>query len=147
MTTHATSLLLTSVLLAVAAATFPPRLALARDDVPPELQDKSNPIALDKRQVRYFTRQYKGKCARCHGRDGNGTGKEGSDQEFPPANFTDADYMNSRSDGQLFYQIKMGGGERCAMPAFGPDSDHGWSEEKIWQMVSFVRRFSGHFDP
>jgi hypothetical protein len=28
------------------------------------------------------------------------------------------------------------------MPAFGPTSDAGWSEEKIWYMVEFVRRFS-----
>ena len=27
--------------------------------------------------------------------------------------------MSARTDGQLFYQILMGGGERCAMPAFG----------------------------
>ena len=36
----------------------------------------------------------------------------------------------------------MGGGERCAMPAYGPESDHGWNEEKIWSMVRFVRRFA-----
>jgi hypothetical protein len=63
------------------------------------------------------------------------------EQAAPPANFTDAAYMKTRTDGQLFYQIFMGGGDRCAMPAFGPESDHAWTEEKIWHMVAFVRRF------
>ncbi len=50
--------------------------------------------------------------------------------------------MATRTDGQLFYQILMGGGQRSAMPAFGPESDVGWSEEKIWLMVLYVRKFS-----
>lgn len=27
------------------------------------------------------------------------------------------------------------------MPAFGPESDHAWTEDKIWHMVAFVRTF------
>jgi hypothetical protein len=50
--------------------------------------------------------------------------------------------MKGRTDGQLFYQILMGGGERCAMPAFGPESAHAWNDEKIWRMVAFVRLFA-----
>jgi len=116
--------------------------AAARDDVPPDVKARSNPVELDEQEVSYYQRQYKGKCARCHGLDGGGRGSEAGDQAVPPANFKDAAYMQSRSDGQLFYQISMGGGDRCAMPAFGPESDHAWSEEKIWHMVAFVRRFA-----
>jgi len=47
-----------------------------------------------------------------------------------------------RRDGELFYQILVGGGDRCAMPAYGPESDHGWSELKIWHMVAYIRHFS-----
>jgi hypothetical protein len=50
--------------------------------------------------------------------------------------------MKTRSDGQLFYQILMGGGDRSAMPAMGPGSDAGWPEERIWKMVRYVRRFA-----
>jgi hypothetical protein len=50
--------------------------------------------------------------------------------------------MANSSDGELFYRIATGYGERCAMPAFGPESDHGWKEDKIWHMVAFIRRFS-----
>ncbi len=68
--------------------------------------------------------------------------EEAAEQAVPPANFTDSAYLSSRTDGQLFYQILMGGGERCAMPAYGPESSHGWTEEKVWRMVAFVRRFA-----
>ena len=60
----------------------------------------------------------------------------------PAADFSDAATMSTRSDGQLFYQILMGGGERCAMPAFGPESAHAWSEDKSWRMVAFARLFA-----
>jgi mono/diheme cytochrome c family protein len=113
-----------------------------RDDVPPEIAARKNPVSLPEGKVRYYARQYRAKCARCHGADGNGGGDEAKDQAVPPRNFTDSTYMNTRTDGQLFYQILVGGGERCAMPAFGPGSDHSWSEEKIWYMVDYVRRFS-----
>ncbi|MBW2542017.1 MAG: c-type cytochrome [Deltaproteobacteria bacterium] len=116
----------------------------ARDDVPEEVKSRPNPVTLEESEIRYYERQFKGKCSRCHGIDGTGKGSdaEASDQIVKPANFTDAKYMASRTDGQLFYQILKGGGDRCAMPAFGPGSDHAWTEDKIWHMVAFVRRFA-----
>jgi len=116
----------------------------ARDDVPDDVKSMKNPVKLEESDIRYYERQFKGKCSRCHGLDGTGTGVDAVVAEglARPANFTDAEFMASRTDGQLFYQILMGGGERCAMPAFGPDSDQAWTEDKIWHMVAFVRRFS-----
>jgi mono/diheme cytochrome c family protein len=120
-----------------------PSFATARDDVPEEIASQTNHVTnLTPRDIRYYEKQFKAKCARCHGLDGSGGGEDSSAQAVPPADFTDAGYMSTRSDGQLFYQILMGGGEQCAMPAFGPGSDHGWGENKIWYMVAFVRRFS-----
>jgi len=118
-----------------------PAFVLARSDVPDEIASTANPETLDGDEVRYYARQYRAKCARCHGADGSGSGEEAAEQAVPPADFTDAKFMASRTDGQFFYQILMGGGERCAMPAFGPGSAQAWSEEKIWHMVAFVRRF------
>lgn len=121
----------------------------ARDDVPGDVKSMKNPVKLEESEIRYYERQFKGKCSRCHGLDGTGTGVDAAatDGLARPANFTDAKFMASRTDGQLFYQILMGGGERCAMPAFGPESDHAWTEDKIWHMVAFVRRFSEASQP
>jgi mono/diheme cytochrome c family protein len=129
--------------LACCVAAVVPACATARDDVPEDVARQSNPVGdLDDREVRYYGKQFRTKCARCHGSDGRGGGEDAQKQDVPPADLTDASAMNSRSDGQLFYQILVGGGEACAMPAFGPTSDHGWSEDKIWHMVAFVRRFA-----
>jgi mono/diheme cytochrome c family protein len=120
-----------------------PRSASARDDVPEEIARRKSPVTLEETELRYYKRQFKGKCARCHGRDGDGKGGEPPAPPLvAPADFTDAHYMATRTDGQLFYQILNGGGERCAMPAFGPESDHAWNEEKIWHMVAYVRLFA-----
>lgn len=130
--------------LSIGISCFPPYPALARDDIPEEIKAARNPAVLEEGEVRYYQRQFKGKCSRCHGIDGKGKGAAATTASdlAPPANFTDIDYMKSRTDGQLYYQILMGGGERCAMPAFGPESDHAWTEDKIWHMVAFIRRFS-----
>jgi len=121
----------------------------ARDDIPADVKEMKNPVTLAESDIRYYQRQFKGKCARCHGIDGTGAGVDAAASEglVRPANFTDARYMASRTDGELFYQILMGGGERCAMPAFGPTSDQAWSEDKIWHMVAFVRRFANPTSP
>jgi mono/diheme cytochrome c family protein len=134
--------------LAACAIAAIPACAKARDDVPDDVARQSNPVGeLDAREVRYYAKQFRTKCARCHGADGSGGGEDAQNQEVPPADLTDASTMSSRSDGQLFYQILMGGGESCAMPAFGPTSDHGWDEDKIWHMVAFVRRFAAPEEP
>jgi len=121
---------------------FAASVASARDDTPVEISSKSNPVELEETELRYYKRQWKGKCSRCHGMDGKGGGKNAAAQRVPPTNFTDASHMQTRTDGQLFYQILMGGGDRCAMPAFGPESDYAWNEDKIWHLVAYVRRFA-----
>lgn len=127
----------------LATALLLPNGAWARDDVPDDIAGQRNPVtSLAPDEIKYFARQFRAQCARCHGERGDGGGEEAAAQEVPPANFTDAAYMGTRSDGQLFFQIRQGGGDRCAMPAFGPKSDYGWSEDKIWRIVAFVRRFA-----
>ena len=68
--------------LAVASASFVPWAASARDDAPPEIAARKNPVTeLSDRDVRYMARQFKGKCARCHGLDGSGGDAAARDQQ------------------------------------------------------------------
>lgn len=133
---------LAPIVLIAAGCLIAPAELPGREDTPPEIAEKKNPVSLPEGKVRYYARQFKAKCARCHGIDGDGGGDEAKEQAVPPRDFTDSAYMSSRTDGQLFYQILEGGGDRCAMPAFGPGTDHNWDEEKIWYMVDYVRRFA-----
>ena len=112
------------------------------DEVPAAFAGLKNQAVLSDKDVAYYAKQFDKKCARCHGEQGNGGGDEAKDQKFPPANFTDRHFMDNCSDGQLFYQIMKGGEDKSAMPAFGPESDAGWPEEKVWSMVAFIRRFA-----
>ena len=124
-----------------------PNEARARNDVPDEIAALSNPVELEESELSYYQRQFKGKCSRCHGQDGTGTGEQAAAQSVPPADLTDAAYMKTRTDGQLFYQILMGGAEDSPMPAFGPRSDQGWSEDKVWHLVAYVRLFAAEEEP
>ncbi|MBC8258774.1 MAG: cytochrome c [SAR324 cluster bacterium] len=116
--------------------------AAAGEAVPLEYRNLKNPLVLTQKRRTYIAKQYQTKCARCHGENGEGGVKSLEALEVAPANFTDVTFMNNRTDGQLYYQIEQGGEERSAMPAFGPDSDHGWSEKKIWEMVAYIRRLA-----
>ena len=117
---------------------------IVADEVPDDYKNMTNPITLSESDVQYWDRQYQAQCSRCHGETGKGDGEAADLEEgsVRPANFTDVAYMNSKTDGELFYQIEMGGEELSAMPEFGPDSGAGWDEMKIWSMVAFIRRFA-----
>jgi len=54
---------------------------------------------------------YMGYCLPCHGMEGKGDGPlaESLEDGVMPRNFTDAEYMSSRSDEELFKVIKFGG--------------------------------------
>jgi mono/diheme cytochrome c family protein len=119
-----------------------PAVSAACDPVPADYSQMKNPVTLTEDKVTYYRKQFRTKCARCHGKKGNGGGEEASDQKVKPVNFTDVAFMSKCADGQLYYQIENGGEEKSAMPAFGPESDHGWSETKVWHMVAFIRRFA-----
>ncbi len=117
-----------------------PALLFAENDVPTEYMKLKNPLVLSESRTKYFAKQFLTKCARCHGELGNGTTE--AEMEVRPADLTDTNFMKSRTDGELFYQIEKGGEERSAMPAFGEDSDHGWSDQKIWGMVAYLRQLA-----
>jgi mono/diheme cytochrome c family protein len=82
---------------------------------------------------------YMGYCLPCHGMEGKGDGPLSDGiGDVRPRNFSDAEYMSSRSDEELFNVIKNGGksaGFSDAMPDWGynfPDAD-------IRAIVQYIR--------
>ncbi|MBF0351266.1 MAG: cytochrome c [SAR324 cluster bacterium] len=108
-------------------------------DAPEKYMRMINPEILTAEKLSYYQNQFLTKCARCHGEKGDGVGQDSGLMGVPMPNFSDPEFMKQIMDGEIYYQIENGGEDKSAMPAFGLDSAQGWSEEKIWNMVAYVR--------
>ena len=81
---------------------------------------------------------YQWYCAQCHGIEGKGDGINAKFLTVPPRNHTKAEYLETRTDKQLFEAIKFGGlsvGRAPCMPAWG----HTIDEKTIHQLVLYIR--------
>ena len=72
-------------------------------------------------------------CAMCHGEKGDGKGMMGAALVPPPRNFTCNAMMKDIEDGQLFWIVKKGS------PGTGMMSFSGLSDDKVWQLVYYIR--------
>jgi mono/diheme cytochrome c family protein len=111
-------------------------------DAPPEYLEMVNPInyeEVDEAFLKKTGKLYKRKCSKCHGEDGDGQGSKAEFFIIKPAAFSTPGYLDKRKDGQLFW-IMMNGSEGTEMEPVGPYSDVGLSEERIWQLIAYVRR-------
>ena len=81
---------------------------------------------------------YKEYCVQCHGVEGKGNGINAKFLTVPPRNHTKAQYLETRSDEQLFEAIKFGGlsvGRAPCMPAW----EHTLDDGIIQSMVQYIR--------
>ncbi len=102
-----------------------PSSAMHAKTVHPEVTDKTRET-------------YQRYCTQCHGNEGKGDGVNAKFLTVPPRNHTKADYLESRTDQQLFDAIKLGGlvvGRAPCMPAWG----HTLDEKMIRSLVGFIR--------
>ena len=94
---------------------------------------------MDVSTVQEKTRQvYQRYCAQCHGVKGHGDGINAPYLVVPPRDHTKSDYLETRSDQQLFDAIKLGGlavGRAPCMPAW----EHTFESETIRSLVSYIR--------
>jgi len=95
--------------------------------------------AADASSVTEETRQiYQRYCAQCHGVKGHGDGINAPYLVVPPRDHTKGDYLETRSDQQLFDVIKLGGlavGRAPCMPAWG----YTFENKTIHSLVSYIR--------
>jgi cytochrome c oxidase cbb3-type subunit III len=81
---------------------------------------------------------YQWYCTQCHGIKGKGDGVNAKFLTVPPRNHTKAEYLETRTDEQLFEAIKFGGlsvGRAPCMPAWG----HTISDDVIESLVQYIR--------
>ena len=94
---------------------------------------------IDVSSVTEKTRQvYRRYCAQCHGVKGHGDGINAPYLVVPPRDHTKSDYLETRSDQQLFDAIKVGGlaiGRAPCMPAW----EHTFENETIRSLVNYIR--------
>jgi hypothetical protein len=85
------------------------------------------------------TRQiYQRYCAQCHGVKGHGDGINAQYLVVPPRDHTKSDYLEIRTDQQLFNAIKLGGlavGRAPCMPAW----EHTFEDKIIHSLVNYIR--------
>lgn len=103
--------------------------------VPDAAKQVRNPLKPSQFNFSLARDLYLDKCAECHGETGKGDGSQARMYDPLPSNFTDAQHINSVSDGELFYKISEG---HRPMPSFRKRL----SEEQRWQLVLFLRTFA-----
>jgi len=131
---HVVLLALLSLTFALWAQTDQPP-AKGDDKVPAEAAAKANPVKPTAESLAKGKKMYAIDCAMCHGNNGDGKGDIGGDYKSMP-DFTKADAMKNRTDGELFYVTRNGKGTDM------PPEDNRAKDDDVWNMVNYVRSFA-----
>ena len=114
------------------ASTLKPPLQQEVRVAPPAPQPQRVKVTENTRET------YQWYCTQCHGIEGKGNGINAKLLTVPPRNHTKADYLETRTDEQLFEAIKFGGlsvGRAPCMPAW----EHTLDESTIHSLVQYIR--------
>lgn len=107
-------------------------------DTPHEYEDLVNPVSGDSEAIAAGEALFLSSCATCHGETGMGDGEAAAGLDPKPAPLADAGMLADLTDGYLYWRIEQGGAMdpfNSAMPAWG----EAFSEDQIWQLVTFIR--------
>ena len=97
---------------------------------------RKNPIKFTEVSVTRGKKIFGTQCALCHGDKGDGKGDVAADMKLTVPNFTQADTLKDRTDGELFAIIGTG---TNTMPAQGGRL----SDDHRWNLVNYMRSLSG----
>jgi mono/diheme cytochrome c family protein len=100
--------------------------------IPAGAEKDVNPVKADAGVLKQGKSLFDANCARCHGPEGKGDGKE-SDPQNPAADLTDPFRADLNPDGVVFHRIASG--KPPIMPAFKSQL----SEQQIWTLVAYVK--------
>jgi mono/diheme cytochrome c family protein len=100
--------------------------------IPAGAEKDVNPVKPGPAALKQGKSIFDARCARCHGPEGKGDGKE-SDPSSPAADLTDAFRADLNPDGVMFHRIASG--KPPVMPAFKSQL----SPEEIWTVVQYAK--------
>ena len=100
--------------------------------IPAGAEKEANPVKSAPAVLKQGKSLFDSNCARCHGPEGKGDGKE-SDPSTPAADLTDPFRADLNPDGVIFHRVASG--KPPAMPAFKSQL----SPEQIWTLVHYVK--------
>ncbi len=102
--------------------------------IPAEAAREANPVVLTPDVLQKGEKIYRGKCQRCHGREGKGNGPD-ADPDKPAGNFTDRMRVAFNPDGVMFYKVWNGRPIAPKMPSF---KSEGLSKDEVWTVIRYV---------
>lgn len=111
-------------------------------EAPEEFAGLVNEFAGDHEAIEAGEETYNTLCATCHGDEGKGDGPGAAELDPKPADLSDSVMMSDLSDGYLYWRVTKGG----AMEPFNsamPTWETSLTEEQRWQVISYIRTFSG----
>jgi mono/diheme cytochrome c family protein len=101
-------------------------------NIPEAAKTMKNPLPATASSLARGKELFQANCVMCHGEKGDGTGEMAKRLETTPSDLTDANRMDTQTDGELFYKISTGTDE---MPEYGAILE----KEEIWHLVNYVR--------
>ena len=102
------------------------------------LQAQDNPVDFTMHSIKRGKRLYASHCVLCHGAEGTGDTQMREFLKTHPANLADLSWIYGDRDSDIFEVIKTGRTDR-EMPAF----DDQLSDERIWQVINYIRYLGG----
>ena len=84
---------------------------------------------------------YQMMCQTCHGENGDGKGPSAATLAADPRNFTDREYMKTRSDWRIYMTIREGG-EAVGLSSVMPSWKDAVAEEQILEVAAYIRQFA-----
>ncbi len=104
--------------------------------ISPEDAAKKNPIRFTDASVDRGKKVFKYQCALCHGEKGDGKGDLAKEMSLTVPDFTQADTLSKRTDGELFAIVATGKdpmpSQKGRMPA-----------AQMWNVVNYLRALGG----
>jgi len=127
------------ILLAIVLFTYPvltqqaaPPKSSSYAAIPVEAAKQPNPVKSSPESLARARKWWTLDCEMCHGKSGDGKGETAQEMKLAMMDFTKAETLKDRTDGELLYIIKNGHND---MPAEGPRV----KTEEGWDLVNYVR--------